>query len=366
MRNTRNIEPTSGGRYKTVLGGCLLLVIIIIGGAFALNSWYQNAIFGEASSSNEQINLVVEEGENFFTAAAKLQEQGALKSIDALRIYLRLNPTADPQVKAGSYLVPKNLNVPQLLELIAKGPVTKVVRITIVEGLRMDEIADDIAEAYTKSNETFNKTIYLDIAQNPDKYTFEGEVNDFLKKYKPTGKNLEGFLFPDTYNVAVDAAPQDIIDLQLRTLINRIEENDLNIDSFTRLDSFYEILNLASIVQREARVYTDMQMISDIFLRRLEERWFLNADAALLYPLKRWSPGLTQAEIAKDSAYNTYKRLGLPPTPICNPGIEAISAILEFEPNQYYYYITDKNGVKRYGRTLQEHNNNIANYGLAL
>lgn len=366
MKNPRIIEPKSKNLFKTTLGGCLIVLFIIVAGLFAAYSWYQGAIYSPASSDGDSIDILVDEGENLFTVAEELQQKGALKSLDALRIYLRLNPTTDAQIKAGNYLVPKNLNVPDLLTLVNKGPVTSIVKIVVIEGLRMDEVADDIAEAYAEKEADFNKASYVDIATNPDKYTFNGEVATFLAKYKPTGKNLEGFLFPDTYNIALDAGPQDIIELQIRTLIRRLEENDLNMDSFTRLDNFYEILTLASIVQREARAYTDMQMISDIFLRRLEENWFLNADAALLYPLKRWSPGLTQVEIDRDSAYNSYKRLGLPPTPICNPGIEAISSILNFESNQYYYYITDKNGTKRFARTLQEHNNNIANYGVAL
>lgn len=365
MRNIRNSEPNPKKPFKLVLGGCLVLLLLIVAAAFGLNTWYQTAIYSPVSSNPESANILVNEGENLLSVADKFQSEGVLRSVDALRIYLRLNPTIEANIQAGNYLIPKNLNVPQILELIAKGPVTKVVKITIVEGLRIDEIADDIAEAYEEEDETFDKALYLDISQSPDKYTFSNNVSTFLQKYKPAGKNLEGFLYPDAYNIAVDATAQDIIDLQIRTLISRLEENNVDIDTFPRLKSFYEILNLASIVQREAHAYTDMQKVSDVYLKRIQYGWTLNADAALLYPLKRWSPGLTNEEKEIDTPYNSYKRVGLPPTPISNPGIEAISSVVNYEANPYYYYITDKDGIYRYAVTLQEHNSNIARYGLA-
>lgn len=351
--------------FKSVLGCVLILIVAGIIAAIIGFNWYRGAIYTPASTAEGNVELDVIDGDTLFSIAEKLQKQGVVSSLDAFRIYQRLNPI-DIKVQTGFYRIPKSINVPDLIAKIAEGPITKIITATFPEGLRYDEILSILEDAYAEENVEFNRADFEAVVTNPDQYEFSEGVEALLAATKPAGKNLEGYLFPDTYNIGADATPANVIDLFIRTLIIRLEQNKLPTDNAPRLsNNFYQVLNLASIVQREARVYADMQNVSDVFLKRLENRWYLEADASLLYPLKRWTPGLTQAELANDTPYNTYKRFGLPPTPISNPGIEAISSVLNYTANPYYFYITDKDGIKRYAKTFQEHQNNIARYGLA-
>lgn len=360
-------KPRSRSPLKILKITCGCLAIVLAGFAILAAlawSWWQDSIL-VAPERTETINLTVKQGDTLTTIAEGILPQKGIKSLEAFKIYLRLNPQLPTSVQTGSYKLPPGLNVPQLIELFAKGPVISTIDVTIIEGLRLDEVANSIVGAYKQAGKDFDVARYLEIVTNPQKVTFSDDVQQFLSVAKPADKNLEGYLFPDTYTIAVDAGAKDIVELQIRTLQRRLSEAGLSAQDTGRLNSFNELLNMASIVQREAKRYEDMQMVSDVFLKRLEQGWFLDADATLLYPLKRWTPPLTTTELAQNTAYNTYKRLGLPPTPICNPGINAIKAVIDYKANPYFYYITDREGIKRYGRTLAEHEYNIRTYGLA-
>lgn len=365
MRNTRNVDQNPKRKFKFALGSCLVVLIIIVAGIFIAYSWYQTAIYSPASSSDDTVVLEVKEGENIVDAAQALQAEGAFRSVDAFRIYLRLS-NISPKLIKGSYQVPKNLNVPDLLEFLKDGPKIISARVTIPEALRYDEIADLIEKSYSNiPNSLFKKSEFLDIATNPDKYTFETEVQTFIDTVKPANVSLEGLLFPDTYNLGVDATAMDVINLLLSTKLTRLEEQGVSYTDKGRLKSFYQVITMASIVEREATNLTDMKLVADIFIKRVEEGHILGSDVTLLYALKRWTPSPTAEELQMSSPYNTRKFLGLTPTPIGNTGVDAINAVLNPTSNNYYYFIADRDGVMRYATTLSEHNQNINRYGLS-
>jgi UPF0755 protein len=124
----------------------------------------------------------------------------------------------------------------------------------------------------------------------------------------------------------------------------------------------YEDIILASMVEREGYNSTDRAIIADILQRRYEEGWLLQVDATLLYPKKDWSHTITDIDKEDDNPYNTYKYPGLPPTPICNPGLQSINAVRNPQPNSYYYYIHEDDGTAHYSTTLSEHNANVNQY----
>lgn len=353
-------------RYTCVI--ILVAIIILIGAAIGSAAWwYQDAINSPASNDPTAVALEVKPGDTILDLATALKNVGGLRSVEAFRVYLRLN-NENPKPQIGTYAIPKNLNIAGFLALVEQGPRKLSITATIQEGLRLDEHADILAAAFASvQSAKFSKEEYLDIATNPDSYTFSSEVGKFLTQFKPEGVSLEGFLFPDTYNIGVDATAMDIINLQVTTLIRRLDEANIVVDAVNTppLDNFYEVLTLASTVQREAYGDEEKAMIADIFLRRLKEGLGLGSDATLFYPYKRWRPGLTRVELNTDTPYNSRLRITLPPTPICNPGIASIEGVVNHKANNYYYFIHDKDGVIRYGRTFAEHNSNITRYGLA-
>ena len=160
--------------------------------------------------------------------------------------------------------------------------------------------------------------------------------------------DLEGYLFPDKYAFANTVSTEDV----LKTLVN-------NFQTKVGVKDTYEDIIVASMVEREGYTSSDRPMIADIIKRRLEEGWLLQIDATLLYPEKDWKHTITDVDKQKENPYNTYKYPGLPPTPICNPGLSAINATRNPESNSYYFYIHDPQGNIHYAKTLVEHNSNV-------
>lgn len=362
MENNINKDPIRSKRklLRLIFIVTIVAIILVINTAYF---WYQNAVYIAPNSDGSIIHLTVSPNETLNDLGWDLYENGGLSSIEAYRIYLRLNDVSF-NLLAGNYEIPNNLNVPEVLELIAKGPQIATVTATLLEGWRIDEIADELDYEFGLVNSrTFVKEDFMDIASNPDNYTFDISVETFLKLHKPSGKTLEGFIFPDTYNFGVDATAIDVINLAISTLEDKLNSSGIAISSTSRLNNSYEVLILASILEREASRYEDMQIVADIFLRRLEIGMTLGADAPILYKFKDWSYSLTMNDINDTSnPYNLRALPGLTPTPIANPGIAGIRAVLNPVPNDYLYFITGLDGQMYYARTLAEHNWNIEMY----
>ncbi len=172
--------------------------------------------------------------------------------------------------------------------------------------------------------------------------------------------DLEGYLSPNTYRVYKDATLQSVID---KLKIAREEELKQFGEAVQKSNmSLKEILTLASIIEKEANTPEDMAIVSDIFLRRLEQNWALQSCATVNYVTGKNDPGVNSVDKNIDSPYNTYKYPGLPPGPICNPGLDAIRAVLYPTKSDYNYFMTGDDGVMRYSKTFEGHNANIAKY----
>lgn len=358
---TRQPKPRRLVRSVFTLFTLIVMLGLIGVGAAAL--WYQDATTQPVGGSAETKTFEVPEGKGLIEIAPDLQAAGLLKNADALRIYLRLNnPVID--LKPGKYAIAQNVNIAGLIETLNKGPQKVSVSVTLQEGTRFDEIATKLTAAFKDFPEAqFKESEFLQIAANPSAAGFSTAVANLIDKYKPAGKSLEGFVFADTYNLGLDADAKSVMELLITTHFRELVERDVNPDQVTRLKNYYEVVTLASIVEREANNLVDKKIVADIFLRRLARREVLGADAPLLYLKKDWTRSLTLAEINDASnLYNTRARLGLPPTPICNPSMNAIVAVMNPTPNNYNYFISDGNGKNYYATTYAQHLDNIRRY----
>jgi UPF0755 protein len=191
-------------------------------------------------------------------------------------------------------------------------------------------------------------------------------ADELQKDYKfltnlPNKANLEGFLFPDTYRFYYDADADDIV----RKMLDNFEQK-LSPDLASSIEksghSLFEIVTMASILEREVKSDADRRQVADIFWRRLKIGMRLQADSTVNYLIDGNSPALSYKDMQLNSTYNTYKYYGLPPGPICNPGLSAITAAINPEPNQYLYFLTDDQSNVHFARTLDEHNKNKAQY----
>lgn len=321
----------------------LALLTVVIAGILIKRD-YDRALVTPSSDETQKVEVTVEESESIDSIAGELVEAGILseKWANYFKIYVKLS-NLYPKIQAGSYQLPKNLSIKEIVETIQHAQ-EQSIWVTLPEGLRKDEIANILSTEFVKSgSDSFSKEQFLNLTTDTE------YISTLGLDYKVS--NLEGFLFPDKYAFAPDATTQEV----LETLIANFKRKVNN--SVT-----YKDLIIASMVEREGYTSQDRPIIADIIKRRYNEGWLLQVDATILYPIKDWKYVITNKDKESDSAYNTYKRQGLPPTPICNPGVQSIEATMNPQSNNYYYYIHDKDGNAHYAETLTEHNQNIQKY----
>ncbi len=323
----------------------LLIVLLILGviGFFIAYRTYKSRIEKPLSDSSQNIDFSIEDGSSINIVIQNLIEVGLLDDSDQifLKIYLKLNKL-DSTIQAGEYSIPQNLDMIQLIRTLQNGQI-KSIWVTFPEGMRADEYADTLVQAFSElETSQFSKDKFMNLIVDKN---FIDSINLPFET-----ETLEGSLFPDKYLLPEAITEEEIIITMTDNFKSKIT------------DTTYEQLIIASLLEREGRTEEERYYIADIIQRRFNEGWFLNIDATLLYYYKDWKHEITIEDIETDHDYNTYLRLGFPPTPICNPGLSSINAALDPTPNNYYYYIHDKNGNIHYATTLEEHNANVIQY----
>jgi UPF0755 protein len=327
-------------RWKYILLGIVLLAMIPI---YFVNR-YNNVLASPIGEGSAKTTFEIEAGMTGAQVIDELVAGGIVRESDVnyLKVYLRLNNV--PPFQQGEFQIPANLTPSELFETL-QHPEAPVVWVTIPEGLRKDEIADLLeTELATDDRTNFDKAEFLRLTTDISFITaldlgMEGVVD------------LEGFLFPARYDIPVEYTESEIVQMLISAFKRRI-------GTVT-----YDQLIMASMVEREGYNDTDRPLIADVIAKRLNEGWLLQIDATLLYYHKDWDHEISLAvEKEIDHPYNTYLHTGLPATPICNPGVTAMNAVKDPKENPYYYYLHDENGKAYFGKTLAEHEANIANY----
>lgn len=356
----------NNSRKKTALG-CLVILIIITGalalaGALIL-SYYNDAIYGDVSNSDETVELQVNEGDTLISIIPALKDAGLIKSEEAFRVYLRLN-SISPNIKYGQFVISKNINAIKLIEILEKGVTRPDLAITIKEGVRNLQVAD-LLKISLPENSKFSFTEFNNIVNNPDNVQFNEPVKSFLAKHKPSGASLEGYIFPDTYYINETLSAQEIVEKFLGNLITKLQA-ELDLDNLnlnqSRITSLFDALTLGSIIEKEANNFDNKALISGVFLNRLADDYLLQSDATVNYFTDKNEPGVDIADTQIDSPYNTYMYTGLPPGPINNPGINSIKAAFYPESTEYYFFFHDNNGNTYYSATYSEHLNKLYQY----
>ena len=248
-------------------------------------------------------------------------------------------------LKAGEYLFTKKMNTLDILERLKKGMVLTH-PVVIPEGYNVWQIAESLEGREIVSSFSFLKV-------SNDK-TLCSQVNI-------EAESVEGYLFPDTYFLAKDMNPRQIILL----MVNRFYEmlpKDANRLARARNMSLYEIVILASLIEKETSDRKEMPIIAAVFYNRLRKGMPLQCDPTVLYALGKVRKRLTRKDLSIDSPYNTYRYRGLPPGPIANPGRPAIKAALRPNELDYLYFVSKNNGTHYFSKTLSEHNSAVFKY----
>jgi len=180
----------------------------------------------------------------------------------------------------------------------------------------------------------------------------------FLKD-KPLDKNLEGYLFPDTYNIEKNDGVKKIVEKMLENFGIKLD-SQLREEIQKQGKSVFEIITMASLIEKEVRIYIDKETVSGVLWKRLDSNMPLQVDATIVYVTGKKTVSKEETKI--DSLYNTYKYLGLPFGPICNPGLDSIKAAIYPKESKYWYYLSTLEGETIFSRTLEEHNMNKAKH----
>lgn len=339
METESDIKPTKSKTKLVALyvcGGLIAIILVLIAAFF-----YQISL--PKSKSDKQIIYEVKSGESIHQVAVDLKKAGTITSATAFEAYVKLGP-ARGKLMPGPYAVRSSMNIREISRLMSTGQIA-VVKFTIPEGYTVNKIAKLWEANDMGSAEDF-------VAATKKSYQYP-----FLEGNNTKG-NLEGYLFPATYEVKLNAKPQDLIEMMLDAFAKQAQPV-VNSQSSTSL-SPAEIITLASIVEYEGKTEDDRKLIAGVFLNRLAAGIKLQSDVTVNYATGK---SLTSAaDVKVNSPYNTYIAKGLPPAPIGSPGLESIKAVLSPTKSDYIFFLAGNDGKIYYAKTLSDHEKNIKTY----
>lgn len=296
--------------------------------------------------TEDAIYIEVAEGSNLKEISAMLKEKDIISSETVFYLYAR-DRSAD--FKAGMHVFNTAMSYEEICDSLCEMPHKETVKVLIPEGFELRLIAQACEEAGLCTAEEF-----MYAAEN-DEFDY-----DFLKDKKGVMYKLEGFLFPATYEFEVGASAHDIIDKMLYTF-DSFYTDDFSARAKTLGMTDYEVVTLASVVEREAASADEHKKVAGVFYNRIKIGMKLESCATVQYVLKERKPVLSIADTKIDSPYNTYKYAGMPVGPVASPSLSAIEAVLYPESHDYYYFVARADGKGHvFSKTLEEHNRAVA------
>lgn len=313
-----------------------------------------------ASDDPTPVLFTILPGELPADVSIQLQNQGIIRDAD---LFLKLikYEHIDTKIQAGEYVLRRSMKMDEIIEALQHGR-ARAVAVIVRPGWRAEEIAEYLASLGLVN---FNKDKFLQSVKNGSfDYAF---LRDRPRGALPTN---EGFLFPETYNVPFDIPNDTLITLMLDTFNQRVTDKMRQQAASAKLTMF-EVVTLASIVEREAAVPSERPVIASVYLNRLKKKLLLQADPTVQYAMgyqaaskQWWKTPITLEEYQHvDSPYNTYLHPGLPPGPICNPSLASITAVLEPAQTEYLYFVGKGDGSHVFAKTYEEHQQNLQKYG---
>lgn len=274
--------------------------------------------------------------------AVALREKYLIRSETAFRLLSRLKGV-DNRFRTGVHLLSPSLSTPQIISSLVSGDRRlKDVVVTIPEGYSIPQIAQAMQDGLILRPEEFLAAARRESVE-PNTVSFP----------LPDG-SLEGYLFPDTYRFEPDSEPKTVVARMLANF-ERKAYHPLQSEFLRSSLSFPQVITLASMVEREAKLPQERPLIAGVYLNRLRKMMKLECDATVQYALGRHKARLSYSDLKVDSPYNTYLHPGLPPGPICNPGLDSIRSVLNPIESDFLYYVARPDGSHVFSRTLREH-----------
>jgi len=316
----------------------VLLLLLCAAGAYYL--WF--APFGPSAAQL----ITVAPGSSVAQIGSTLQRKGIVRNRVGFELLARAKHGT---LKAGVYRFDHPAPMTEVYRRLHTGDVYTVT-LTIPEGYNIFDIAAAVEKAGLGPRDAFLAAERQDTA--------------LVRDYSPHADSLEGYLFPDTYRLAPNMTPDQILGEMVAHFTQETAALGLNAETPEKISA---TVILASLIERETPVSDDRPMVASVFVNRLAQNMPLDTDPSVIYAAlleKRYRGAIYASDLKANSPYNTYVHAGLPPGPICNPGIPSLKAAMHPAKSNYLYFVSDPQnpGHSRFAATLQEHRKNVSAY----
>jgi len=281
--------------------------------------------------------FVIRRGEETCQIASRLEESKLIRNRYLFLLVLRRYGLVG-KIQAGSFRLSQKMNVKEIAFALTRGRLDKWV--TVIEGLRREEIACQV----------------------------EKELGIPKEEFLRASEGREGYLFPDSYLVPLNASAIQLVKIMIGNFQERTE--DLWEKAEQKGLSEKEVVIIASLVEREARTENDRRLVAGVLIKRWKNKWPLQVDATVQYAKallssngqKEWWPAVSGTDLRLVSLFNTYQHSNLPPAPICNPSLGSMEAVVNYQTTPYWFYLSDTSGRIHFAETLEEHQENVDNF----
>jgi len=303
----------------------------------------------DVNSSDEKI-FSVEKGQGLFQIGENLEKQGLIKSRFLFDFYL-ISKKKQKNLQAGKYLLSPSMTIAEIGEKIISGKIYTM-KITIPEGYNIEQIDARLAKA-----DLIERGELIDF----DIENFQFTIFNLQSIFNFQISNLEGFLFPDTYYFFPSTKTEEIVKVFLDNFDKKLTL-ELREEIEKQNKTVFEIITMASMLEKEVITIEDKKMVSGILWKRLDSEIPLQVDATITYLTGEKTTKVGLEDLKIDSPYNTYKYKGFPIGPICSPGLDSIEAAIYPEDSHYWYYLSTPDGETIFSKTLKEHRINREKY----
>ena len=329
-------------KKKGILLLIVLLIIIIIGGF----EYYDEIIEKPLESDKEKIEITVDEGESFYSLLDKLSSIGVLKNKEVIKLNLKLDKKSNINLVPGEHEINTNVTLKELIKILETEDFSKNrISVTIPEGYDIEEMANVFEES-----ELFSKDDFLNAVKNH-------ELPNYVKRDNKKKYNLEGYLFPNTYFLDKDISPDEVISLMISEFEKTLENVEKETGVTIKEEEIEKIITIASLVEEEAELDEERDLVSSVIYNRLEKGMKLEFCSTINYAWGEHLPQVLNKHLEIDSPYNTYKNEGLPVGPITNPGEKSIIAAVKPAQTDYLYFMLlyNQGGKHHFSNNGAEH-----------
>ena len=320
----------------------IFALILLIFSSFGILSIY---MFTPYKSGEDLKKIEIRKGQSLKSISLMLKREGIISNSTLFTLAVQILG-GEGNIKAGEYMLSARFSPYKIFQILNGGKILTY-NITIPEGYNIREIAELLHRKGIVKKERF-----LKLVKDPK----------LISRYGINSSTLEGYLFPDTYRFSKGLEEERVIEMMVKRfwqkitpLLSRVKRSGMSLS---------EVIILASIVEKETSLSKERPLVASVFLNRLRKGMKLESDPTVIYGLKRFSGDLKKEDLRNPHPYNTYIYKGLPPTPICNPGLSSIKAVLNPSHTEYLFFVSKNDGSHFFSKTLREHLKAVGRYQL--